>query len=265
MAKAAYKTIVVSDVHLGTKNSRSKELLRFLREHHCETLILNGDIIDGWQLKRNGVWKKKHSRLVKLVLKILEKSDTSIIYVRGNHDDFLDEFLPFQFANFRIVRDMVYESFGKRYYVCHGDVFDLVTSNFRWVAKLGDMGYTFLLWLNRRYNSYRIRRGLPYYSISQIVKHKVKRAVSFVSDFEDHLSAIARHKSCHGVIAGHIHQPADKFINGIHYLNSGDWVESMSALVETKDGQWDIVFYEDWHEQQEALRLMSRMEEKAEI
>ncbi len=262
MTKPPYKTVVISDVHLGTKNSQTTELVKFLREHECETLILNGDIIDGWQLKKNGEWKKKHTRFVKLLLKIMEKNKTSIIYVRGNHDDFLDEFLPFEFAGFKIVREMIYESGGKHYFVCHGDVFDLVTTKFRWIAKLGDVGYNFLLWLNRRYNRYRTSRGLPYYSISRIVKHRVKQAVSFVSGFEKHLSTIARYKNCEGVISGHIHQPDNKYIDGIHYLNSGDWVESMSALLEHHDGQWEVKLYEDWQEEKQAREIMKQMERR---
>jgi UDP-2,3-diacylglucosamine pyrophosphatase LpxH len=169
-----------------------------------------------------------------------------VIYLRGNHDDFLDEILPFEIGNFSIVRDTIIESAGKRYYVVHGDIFDSVTTNLKWVAKLGDIGYTLLLWINRVYNNYRIRKGLPYYSLSQRVKARVKGAVSFVDDFEKTLAEVARQKGCQGIITGHIHTAADKMIGDIHYLNSGDWVESLTALVETSDGTWSVLNYYEW-------------------
>jgi UDP-2,3-diacylglucosamine pyrophosphatase LpxH len=134
----------------------------------------------------------------------------------------------------------------------HGDIFDSVTTKLKWLAKLGDVGYTFLLWVNRHYNHYRLKKGLPYYSLSQMVKAKVKSAVSFISDYEEQLSAVAKANHCDGVICGHIHQAADKMIGNIHYLNSGDWVETMSALTETEDGQWKIVYYTDYQTLQHA-------------
>jgi UDP-2,3-diacylglucosamine pyrophosphatase LpxH len=179
-------------------------------------------------------------------MKWLSATNTKVIYLRGNHDDFLDEVLPLQLGNFTLDRTYVHESFGKRYFVVHGDIFDTVTTKLKWIAKLGDSGYTFLLWMNRHYNRFRRRRGLPYYSLSQIVKHKVKKAVSFMSDYESELCGVARAERCDGVICGHIHQPANKYINGMHYLNSGDWVETLSALVETTDGEWKILYYADW-------------------
>jgi UDP-2,3-diacylglucosamine pyrophosphatase LpxH len=127
----------------------------------------------------------------------------------------------------------------------HGDVFDSVTTNLKWVAKLGDVGYTFLLWLNQRYNNYRLKRGLPYYSLSQAVKAKVKSAVSYIDDFEKQLVCLANIRKCDGIICGHIHHPALKKIGNIEYMNSGDWVETLSALVETYEGMWEIVYYNE--------------------
>lgn len=244
--KQHFRTIVLSDIHLGIRNSHVREAVRFLKEHSCDTLILNGDIIDGWQLRKSGKWKKRHTSFFRLLMKWLSATDTKVIYLRGNHDDFLDEVLPMQLGNFTLDRTYIHESFGKRYFVVHGDIFDSVTTKLKWIAKLGDSGYTFLLWMNRHYNRFRRRRGLPYYSLSQIVKHKVKKAVSFMSDYESELCAVASAERCDGVICGHIHQPANKYINGIHYLNSGDWVETLSALVETTDGEWKILYYSDW-------------------
>jgi UDP-2,3-diacylglucosamine pyrophosphatase LpxH len=246
--KTQVKTIVLSDIHLGIRHSHVREVVHFLRKHSCETLILNGDIIDGWQLRKSGKWKKKHTAFFRLLMKWLSTTDTKVIYLRGNHDDFLDEVLPLELGNFSIRRTHLLEGFGKRYFVVHGDIFDTVTTRLRWIAKLGDTGYTLLLWLNRHYNQYRRRRGLPYYSLSQVVKHKVKKAVSFISDYEQELCAVAQAEQCDGVICGHIHQPANKIIDGVHYLNSGDWVESLSALVQTMDGNWEVVHYQQWLE-----------------
>lgn len=244
--KTHYRTIILSDIHLGIQNSHVREVVRFLKHHSCDKLILNGDIIDGWQLRKSGKWRKRHTSFFKHIMKRVSATDTEVVYLRGNHDDFLDEVLPLEIGNFSIVRTHVHMSAGRRYFVVHGDIFDTVTTKLKWIAKLGDTGYTFLLWLNRHYNYYRIRRGLPYYSLSQRVKHGVKRVVSFISDYEAELCAVARAEKCQGVICGHIHHPANKMVDGIHYLNSGDWVETLSALVETDGGEWKVVHYHDW-------------------
>lgn len=237
---------MLSDIHLGISNSRVREVVHFLRHHSCDKLILNGDIIDGWQLSKSGKWKKKHTAFFRLLMKRLSNTHTEVVYLRGNHDDFLDEIIPLQLGNFSIVRDHIHHSGTRRYFVVHGDIFDSVTTKLRWIARLGDTGYTFLLWLNRHYNNSRRKRGLPYYSLSQNIKHRVKQAVSFISDFEKELCEVARQERCEGVICGHIHHPDNKMIDNIHYLNSGDWVETMSALVESTDGEWQILFYNDW-------------------
>jgi len=244
--KTHYRTIVLSDIHLGIRNSHVREAVRFLKRHTCDKLILNGDIIDGWQLRKSGQWKKRHTAFFKHIMKRVSSTETEVVYLRGNHDDFLDEVLPLEIGNFSIVRTHIHHSAGRRYFVVHGDIFDTVTTKLKWIAKLGDTGYTFLLWLNRHYNAYRTRRGMPYYSLSQRVKNGVKRVVSFITDFESELCEVARAERCHGVICGHIHHPANKQVNGIHYLNSGDWVETLSALVETVDGEWKVVYYHDW-------------------
>lgn len=245
ISKQHFKTIVISDIHLGTKNSKAKEVVRFLKATSCSKLILNGDIIDGWQLKRGGVWKKKHTRFFRVVLKMMEKQHTEVIYIRGNHDDFMDNLLPFVFGNMSLLKDYIYSSNGKKYYVVHGDVFDAITSHMRWLAMLGDVGYTLLLWINKLYNNYRLKHGLPYFSLSQAVKQKVKGAVSYISDYEKELVKIARVKGCDGVICGHIHHPAMTMYDDVLYMNSGDWVESLTALVEDFDGKWEIIYYAD--------------------
>ena len=255
--KTHFKSIVISDIHLGTKGSKAKEVSRFLKQYTCENLILNGDIIDGWQLKKSGAWKRKHTRFFNRILKMIEQENTKVYYLRGNHDDFLDHILPLQIGNLSIQNDMIYESFGKKYFITHGDIFDSVTSNFRWIAYLGDIGYTFLLWLNRQVNYHRRRRGLPYFSLSQYVKGKVKSAVSYIDQYEEELTKMAKAMNCDGIICGHIHKAEDRYIDGIRYLNSGDWVETMSALAEDHEGNWQLIFYNeiDFREAQPAKTI----------
>lgn len=242
-----YSTIVLSDIHLGTSHSKTVEVSNFLKSVNCRRLILNGDIIDGWALSKGGTWKwqAKHTDFFKVIMKMMEKQGTEVIYVRGNHDDFLDGLAPMTFYNIKIVRDFIHESHGLRYFVTHGDIFDTVTTRMKWLAQLGDVGYTFLLWLNRIYNVYRARHGQPYYSLSQAIKQKVKSAVSYISDFEEELVKFARTRKCDGIICGHIHHPANTYYDDIHYLNSGDWVETLSALVEDEEGNWEVLRYED--------------------
>ena len=245
LKKTHYKTIVISDLHLGTENSKAKEVLRFLRANMCDTLILNGDIIDGWKLKQTGKWRKRHTRFLKSVMEMSSSLKTRILYITGNHDDFLNHIAPLHFGNISILRDHIIESGNKKYYVTHGDIFDTITTNFRWLANLGDTGYTFLLWLNKIYNNRRLRKGLPYHSLSKIIKYKVKTAVSYISRYEKELVNIARVKKCDGVICGHIHTPVISRYDNITYMNSGDWVESLSALVEDYFGNWKIIYYSE--------------------
>ncbi len=235
-----YKTIVVSDVHLGSKWSKSREAAAFLRNNSCETLILCGDIIDGWAIMRGRKtrWKRDHTNFIKTLLDI--SLTTRIIYIRGNHDDFLDRVVPITFLNMEIVKDYIYTSRGKRYFVLHGDLFDSVSSRMKWLAKLGDMGYSLLLLINRYYNLRRVKKGLPYRSIARSIKAKVKSSLSYIDHFENHICMLAKTKRCDGVICGHIHHPEKRMINGIEYLNSGDWVESLSALTEDHYGNWSV-------------------------
>jgi len=240
------RTVILSDVHLGTAECKVVEVNHFLRHVRCEKLILNGDIIDGWQLTRGGHWTKAHTRFIRLVLKKLEKRDTEVVYLRGNHDDILSRFLPLDFENLRIVEEHVHESPRGRYLVLHGDVFDTVTKNFVWLAHLGDWGYRLLLKINRFYNAWRAWRGQEYWSLSKAIKARVKEAVNHVSNFEDHIAQLARERGCTGVMCGHIHTPADKFLGDVHYLNSGDWVESLTAVLEHHDGRFELLSFADF-------------------
>lgn len=247
MERLKYKTVVVSDIHLGTRFSKVTQLCDFLGAVDCEVLILNGDTIDGWQLQKNNYqyWGADQARFFRIILKMVEKHGTQVYFLRGNHDDFLDRILPMHMGPLNIQRDMILESGGKKYFVTHGDVFDSITSNMKWVAKLGDFFYNLLLMINWLYNRWQSVLGKPYYSFSQEIKAKVKKAVSNASNFDAMLTDMARKKGCDGVICGHIHRPEDTMIGGIHYLNSGDWVETLSGLVEDGDGKWTVVYYKD--------------------
>ncbi len=244
--KLHVRTVIISDVHLGTSESKVNEVNHFLRSVRCEKLILNGDIIDGWQLRRGGQWTKAHTRFVRIVLKKLEKRDTQVIYLRGNHDDILATFLPLDFENLSVVEDHVHEGPRGRYLVLHGDIFDSVTKNFVFLAHLGDWGYRALLQLNRAYNVWRTWRGKEYWSLSKAIKARVKEAVSHISNFEEHIAVLARKRNCVGVMCGHIHTAADKMIGDVHYLNSGDWVESLTAVVEHHDGRFELIGFNDF-------------------
>ena len=240
------RTVIISDVHLGTPDCKIEEVNHFLRRVRCDKLILNGDIIDGWQLKRSGQWTNDHTRFVRIVLKKLEKRDTEVIYLRGNHDDVLASFMPLEFGNLSVVEDHVHETPGRNYLVLHGDVFDTVTKNFVFLAHLGDWGYRALLKLNRVYNAWRSWRGKEYWSLSKAIKARVKAAVNHVSNFEDHIAQLAEQRGCTGVMCGHIHTPADKMLGDVHYLNSGDWVESLTAIIEHYDGRMEVVDFDEF-------------------
>jgi len=244
--KLRVRTVIISDLHLGTPDSKVLEVNHFLRHVHCGKLILNGDIIDGWQLKRAGHWTNSHTRFIRIVLKKLEKRGTQVVYLRGNHDDILAKFLPLDFENLTICEEHIHEGPAGRYLVLHGDVFDTVTRNFQFLAHLGDWGYQALLGLNRAYNLWRAWRGLEYWSLSKAIKARVKSAVSHVSSFEEHIAELARARGCAGVMCGHIHTAADKTIGGVHYLNSGDWVESLTAIIEHWDGRYELVEFSDF-------------------
>lgn len=252
-----FRTIILSDVHLGTLDCKIEEVNHFLKYTHSEKLILNGDIIDVWALKRRMRWTKPHTRFIRKVLKKAEKRDTEVIYLRGNHDDILGSFLPIVMDNFKIVEEYIHQTDQGRFLILHGDAFDAVTTHSRYIAVLGDIGYQTLLRINRIYNHYRAWRGKEYFSISKAIKAKVKQAVSHVSKFEDHLQHLAEKRECVGVICGHIHTPEDKMIGQVRYLNSGDWVESLTAVVENLDGTFEVITYGEFLSrlETEALRL----------
>jgi len=240
-----FRTIFISDVHLGTSGCQAKRLLEFLKATESDKLYLIGDIVDGWQLKRRWYWHQTHNDIVQLVLKKAKKG-TKVIFVPGNHDESVRQFIGLDFGGIKIRDELVHKTAdGRKMLVLHGDRFDGVIACAKWLAYVGDSLYTLILKFNQYYNSWRARVGLPYWSLSQYLKLKVKNAVSYITSFEQALAAEARKKGLDGVICGHIHKPEIRDIDGILYCNDGDWVESLSALVEEPSGQLRLV---DWHE-----------------
>ena len=225
-----HQAIIVSDLHLGTKDSKAEEFIEFIDKNPTDLLILNGDIIDGWALNRGTKWKKQHTKVISKLLKLSNK--TRIIWIRGNHDEFIQEFIGTHLGAIEIREDYKLDinNTMESYYIFHGDVIDVFITKYKWLSKIGSVGYDFALWLNRIYNTYRKWRKLPYISISQKIKESVKVATNYVNDFEVTALSMATKKGCNGVICGHIHQPADRMIDGKRYLNSGDWIENMSAI-----------------------------------
>ena len=225
-----HQAIIVSDLHLGTKDSKAEEFIEFIETHPTDLLILNGDIVDGWALNRGTKWKKQHTKVISKLLQLSNK--TRIIWIRGNHDEFIQEFIGTHLGSIEIREDykLVINNTMESYYIFHGDVIDIFITKYKWLSKIGAIGYDFALWLNRVYNTYRRWRKLPYQSISQKIKGGVKAATNYINDFETTALSMASKKGCHGVICGHIHQPEDRMIDGKRYLNSGDWIENMSAI-----------------------------------
>jgi UDP-2,3-diacylglucosamine pyrophosphatase LpxH len=239
-----YRSIFISDIHLGTKDCKAVELNNFLKNNTCNTLYLVGDIIDAWKIKQNKWrWKQSHTNVIRRILGHA-KRDTRIIYVLGNHDEFLRPFLQYN-LNFGMVElHNQYEHIGadgKHYLVTHGDLFDGITRLAPWLSILGDKAYDFVLTINSRFNWLRHRLGFGYWSLSLYLKQRVKRALDFIFQFERNLAAYCKKRGFDGVICGHIHHAEIKEIDGVVYMNDGDWVESMTALVEHHDGRWEIL------------------------
>lgn len=243
--KARFRTIWISDIHLGTTDCQAARLLEFLRATESETLYLVGDVIDGWQLQRRWYWDQTHNNVVQTVLKKAKKG-TEVIFVPGNHDEAIRQFIGLDFGGIKIRDELVHvTATGKRMLVLHGDRFDGVIACAKWLAYVGDSLYTMILKFNQVFNRCRARAGRPYWSLSQYLKLKVKNAVSYISSFEDALAAEARKHGLDGVICGHIHKPEIRDIGGITYCNDGDWVESLSALVEEYSGELRLVSWQE--------------------
>ena len=235
-----YRTIWLSDIHLGTRGCKADLLLEFLRHTESDTLYLVGDIIDGWRLQRGWYWDDSYSFLVRRILGML-KSGTIVRYTPGNHDEFLRHFID-SLGSVQIADEFIHHTAdGQRVLVMHGDQFDSVVKHARWLSLVGDVGYNTLLALNRWFNLVRRRCGFGYWSLSAAIKRQVKQATNFISDFEDAVTRHAASKGCDAVLCGHIHTPIISQRNGVRYLNSGDWVESCSAIVEYADGSFELI------------------------
>jgi UDP-2,3-diacylglucosamine pyrophosphatase LpxH len=256
-----YRAIWISDTHLGTPGCQAFALLDFLRHTESDYLYLVGDIIDAWQLKRRWYWHQAHNDIVQKIFRKARKG-TEVIYIPGNHDEAARHYIDLAFGGITVRREAVHQTRrGVRLLVTHGDFFDGVVRCAPWLAHVGDTLYGITLQLNRHFNTVRARLGLPYWSLSQFLKHKVKNAVSYITAFEEAIAREARERGLDGVVCGHIHKAEIRQIDGTLYCNDGDWVESRTALVETCDGELRILH---WHELA-AVKLSMDLEATEEI
>jgi len=246
------RALFISDVHLGTRGCQAELLLDFLRHYDAETIYLIGDIVDGWRLRRSWYWPQSHNDVAQKLLRKARKG-ARLVYVPGNHDEFLRDYLGTHFGGIEVRSSAIHEAAdGRRFLIIHGDQFDLVVRHARWLAHCGDWAYGAALFLNTYMNVARRRLGFSYWSLSAWAKLKVKNAVNFIGAFEEALARAARENSVDGVVCGHIHYAAMHNDFGIAYHNCGDWVESCTALVEHHDGRMEIV---RWAERNAAIRL----------
>jgi UDP-2,3-diacylglucosamine pyrophosphatase LpxH len=255
--RLSVRSVWISDLHLGTPGCQAKALLEFLKCVECRTLYLVGDIIDGWQLRRSWYWPQAHNDVVQKLLRKARKG-TRVIYVPGNHDEFARRYVGHNFGGVDVAEEWIHETAdGRKLWITHGDLFDGVIQCAQWLAHVGDSLYEFTLKLNRYLNHLRATMGLPYWSLSKYLKLKVKRAVSYVSDFEHAVAQEARKRGVDGVVCGHIHHAEIRDIDGLLYCNDGDWVESMTALVEHFDGALAIV---EWNHPAQPLQPQASLQ-----
>jgi UDP-2,3-diacylglucosamine pyrophosphatase LpxH len=241
LAIRRYRTVFISDVHLGTRGCQAELLLDFIRHIECDTLYLVGDIIDGWKLRSGWHWPQAHNDVVQKILRMARKG-VRVIYVPGNHDDRIRDFIGVHFGGVVVARDAIHETAdGKRFLVLHGDEFDGVVQHAKWLAFVGDYAYRTLIAVNTLFNRARRLLGFGYWSLSAFLKTRVKNTLQFVENFEAAVADEARRRGVDGVICGHIHKAEMRDIDGIAYINDGDWVESCSALVEHPDGRLEIL------------------------
>lgn len=244
-AVSRYRSIWISDVHLGTRGCKADYLLDFLKSTDSDTLYLVGDILDGWRLRKSWYWPQSHNDVVQKLLRKARKG-TRVVMVPGNHDEFLRGYTGVEFGQIPIHKHAIHEGVdGRKYLVVHGDQFDGIVTYAKWLAHLGDTAYNLALILNDGFNALRRRLGLNYWSLSAYLKHRVKNAVAFIGHYESAMAEVARKRGMSGVICGHIHHAEMRDIEGILYCNDGDWVESCTALVEHYDGRMEILRWLD--------------------
>ena len=238
-----YQTIFLSDLHLGSKSAQAELLLDFLKHNHAQKIYLVGDIVDGWQLKKGWYWPQAHNDVVQKILRAVRKG-SRVIYIPGNHDEFARDYTGLTFGGIEVADESIHETVnGRKYLIIHGDQFDIVVCNARWLALLGDWAYQLAIVANTWFNKIRKIYGVGYWSLSAWAKMKVKNAVNFIGDFEKTLAGEARRRGFDGVICGHIHHAIIRKIDGIDYVNTGDFVESCTAIVEHKDGRLEILYW----------------------
>jgi UDP-2,3-diacylglucosamine pyrophosphatase LpxH len=258
-----FRTVWISDVHLGFRGCNAELLLDFLRTVECDTLYLVGDIVDVWEMERRMFWPQAHNNVVRTILG-KAKHDTTVVYVPGNHDEVLRDFAGMDFGNVQIRRQAIHTTAdGRKLLIMHGDEMDSVVQCSRFLAVLGSRAYDLLLRLNRYVNAARKLFGKPYWSLAAFLKHKVKNAVNFISSFEKGVAHEARRRKVDGVVCGHIHRAEIRMIDGILYCNDGDWVESCTALVEHADGQLEILDWAEQHRQLEAANQHTASQDAA--
>jgi UDP-2,3-diacylglucosamine pyrophosphatase LpxH len=241
-----YKSIFISDVHLGTRGCSADELCVFLKNNTCENLFLVGDIVDGWRIRKRWYWPQSHTNVIRRIL-TSSKRGTNVYYLPGNHDEAIRKFLMYdiELGNIKFIDRCDYLSIdGKRFLIIHGDFFDVLMLDKKWLMHVGDTLYDFMIWFNLKLNQIRTVFGMEYWSLSNYLKQNTKQALSYISRFEDHLADYCKENNYDGIICGHIHKAEIRTINGIVYMNDGDWVESRTALVEHTDGTWEIVEYD---------------------
>ncbi|SFW99458.1 UDP-2,3-diacylglucosamine diphosphatase [Marinospirillum alkaliphilum] len=258
--KRSVRTLWISDVHLGTRDCQAEHLSDFLKQFQAERIYLVGDIIDGWKLRSGIYWPQAHTNVIRRLL-TLSKRGTEVIYVTGNHDEFLRGYASLILGNIRLVDEAVHTTLdGRRLLVVHGDQFDVITRYHRWLAFLGDSAYEVTLVLNRWLNHWRRRWGYGYWSLSAWLKYKVKSAVNFISYFEEAIAHECGRRGLDGVVCGHIHHAEIRRVNEVDYLNCGDWVESCTALIENWDGQIELWRLTDTQQKNEQQKVEQQKE-----
>jgi len=236
-----YRALFISDIHLGTKSCQAEAFLDFLRRHDAPRIYLVGDIVDFWRIRRGIYWPQSHNDVLQKLLRKVRKG-TELIYIPGNHDEAMRDYCGSKFGGVAIERQTIHAGAdGRRYLIMHGDEFDVVVRYAKWLAFLGDWSYTMALWFNTHLNAVRRVFGMPYWSLSAYLKHKVKRAVNYIGEFEQALSQEARRNGAQGVICGHIHHAAMRQVGEVVYINTGDWVESCTAVAENEEGVFEII------------------------
>ncbi|RDE06908.1 UDP-2,3-diacylglucosamine diphosphatase [Sphingomonas aracearum] len=241
--RAQYRTIWISDVHLGTRGCNAGMLIDFLDHVDSDTMYLVGDIVDGWRLKKKFYWPASHNDVIWRILKRAKRGQR-VIYIPGNHDEVMRQWCGLDFGGVAIRRRAIHETAdGRRLLVLHGDEFDAITLAHRWLAHVGDAAYNFMMFLNRGVNAWRRAFNMPYWSLSKYAKAKVKKSVEFISDYEEVIAEAAAAEGVDGVVCGHIHTAEMRTIAGVEYYNDGDWVEGCNALVEHFDGRMELLHW----------------------